>query len=66
MQKAERLVFLTLSQRFLQDVVFGLEFGNEIAALEVLAKLLRSKNKKNRRQVSWQRLRSGQLKVTFA
>lgn len=42
-------VFLTLRQRFLQDVVFGLKFGNEVAALEILAKFLRSKN---RRRVS--------------
>lgn len=47
--EAERVACLTLSQRFLQDVMFGLKFGNEITAFKILAKFLRSKN---RRQVS--------------
>lgn len=44
--KAENVARLTLGERFLQDVMFGLKFGNEITALEVLAKFLRSDNAK--------------------
>lgn len=53
------LVYLTLGQRFLQDVVFGLKFGNEIAALEILAEFLRSQS---RRELSSQQLRHSILR----